>query len=119
MIRGPAGRCRVDAIEPEVAEFQRIDEHIDRANRITLVDPIIQAFRQKRRLLAIRPLNETLHHFPRRFSKGIIASMGFSHSLGHVWTAPAVQEESDYQRSVRVRSCIRPLSAAVWPLALM
>ena len=39
--------------------------------------------------------------------------------LGHVWTAPAVQEESDYQRSVRVRSCIRPLSAAVWPLALM
>jgi hypothetical protein len=39
--------------------------------------------------------------------------------LGHVWTAPAVQEESDYQRSVRVRSCIRPLSVAVWPLALM
>jgi hypothetical protein len=38
---------------------------------------------------------------------------------GHVWTAPAVQEESDYQRSVRVRSRIRPLSAAVWPLALM
>ena len=38
---------------------------------------------------------------------------------GHVWTAPAVQEESDYQRSVRVRSCIRPLNAAVWPLALM
>ncbi len=33
--------------------------------------------------------------------------------LGHVWTAPAVQEESDYQRSVRVQSCIRPLSAAV------
>src|SRR5258708_14861200 len=25
---------------------------------------------------------------------------------GHVWTAPAVQEESDYQRSVRVRSCM-------------
>jgi hypothetical protein len=31
---------------------------------------------------------------------------------GHVWTAPAVQGESDYQRSVRVQSCIRPLSAA-------
>src|ERR1035438_1575577 len=82
MIRGPAGRCRIDAIEPEVAEFQRIDEHIDRANRIALADPIIEAFRQQRRLLAIRPLNETLHHFPRRFSKRIIASMGFSHSLG-------------------------------------
>jgi len=44
---------------------------------------------------------------------------GDKEPLGHVWTAPAVQEESDYQRSVRVRSCIRPLSAAVWPLALM
>jgi hypothetical protein len=44
---------------------------------------IIQAFRQQRRLLAIRPLNETLHHLTRRFSKGIIASIGFSHSLGH------------------------------------
>jgi hypothetical protein len=42
-----------------------------------------------------------------------------SRPRSHVWTTPAVQEESDYQRSVRVRSCIRPLSAAVWPLALM
>src|SRR5450755_846237 len=81
MVRRPAGRCRINAIEPEVAQIQRIHEHIDRANRIVLVDPIIEAFRQQRRLLAIRPLNETLHHFPRRFSKRIIASMGFSHSL--------------------------------------
>src|ERR1035437_2934850 len=81
MVRRPAGRWRIDAIEPEVAEFQRIDEHIDRANRIALADPIIEAFRQQRRLLAIRPLNETLDTFPPRFSKRIIASMGFSHSL--------------------------------------
>jgi hypothetical protein len=48
--------------------------------------------------------------------------------MGHVWTAPAVQEESDYQRSVRVQPCIRPVSAwriasfamqPQWPLALM
>jgi hypothetical protein len=33
-------------------------------------------------------LNETLHHFPRRFSKRIIASMAFSHSLDPIrtWT---------------------------------
>jgi len=61
MIRGPAGRCRIDAIEPEVAEFQRIDEHIDRANRIALADLIIKTFRQQRRLLAIRPLNKAPH----------------------------------------------------------
>jgi hypothetical protein len=66
---------------PEVAEIQRIDQDIDRANRIALVDPIIEAFRQQRRLLAIRCLNETLHRFPRRFSKRIMAPMGFSHSL--------------------------------------
>ena len=43
-------------------------------------------------------------------------------------TAPAGQEESDYQRSVRVQSCIRPVFAwriasfamqPLWPLALM
>jgi len=39
--------------------------------------------------------------------------------MGHVWTAPAVQEESDFLRSVRVQPCIRPLNAAVWLLALM
>ena len=64
MIRGPASRCRVDAIEPEVAEFQRIDKHIDRANSIALADPIIKAFRQQRRLLASRSLNKTPHHPP-------------------------------------------------------
>jgi len=30
--------------------------------------------------------------------------------MGHVWTAPAVQEESDFLRSVRVQPCIRPLT---------
>ena len=32
-------------------------------------------------------------------------------ALGHVWTAPAVQEESDVLRSVRVQPCIRPIFA--------
>ncbi|MDH2404730.1 hypothetical protein QCM77_33090, partial [Bradyrhizobium sp. SSUT18] len=40
------------------------------------------AFRQQRRLLAIHPLNETPHQFPPRFSKRIIASTEFLHSLG-------------------------------------
>jgi hypothetical protein len=30
-------------------------------------------------------------------------------AMGHVWTAPAVQEESDVLRSVRVQPCIRPV----------
>src|SRR5450631_1286496 len=80
MIRGPAGRCRIDAIEPEVAELQRIDEHIDRANRIALADPIIKAFRQQCCLLAIRPLNETLHQPP--------AIQQGNHSIVGVFTQP-------------------------------
>jgi hypothetical protein len=59
MVRRPAGRCRINASKAQVVQFQRIHEHIDRANRIALVDQIIEAFRQQRRPLAIRPLNET------------------------------------------------------------
>ena len=33
-------------------------------------------------------------------------------ALCHVWTAPAVQEESDVSANGRVRSCIRPVVAA-------
>jgi hypothetical protein len=99
MVRRPASRGRINPIEPEVAEFQRIHEHINRANRIALVDPIIEAFRQQRGLLAIRPSNETPHHFPRRFSKRIIASTGFSHSLD-----PLRTKSSDVHQSSRLRA---------------
>ena len=49
-------------------------------------------------------------------------------ALGHVWTAPAVQEQFDFLRSVRVQPCIRPVFAwritsvamqPQWLLALM
>jgi len=45
---------------------------------------------------------------------GALANLGYQVCVPktHVWTAPAVQGESDCQRSVRVRSCIRPLNAA-------
>src|SRR5258706_7236000 len=49
---------------PNLAMNVGLREHIDRANRIALVHPIIEAFRQQCRLLAIRLLNETLHHPP-------------------------------------------------------
>ena len=80
MIPGPAGRRRVDAIEPQVAQCQRIDEYIDRSNRIALVDPIIKAFRQQRRLPAIHPLNETFISPP--------AIQHGNHTIGGVFTQP-------------------------------
>src|SRR6266404_4607052 len=53
--------------------------------RIALVHPIIKAFRQQRRLLAIRPLNETLHH-PTPIQQG-------NHSIGGVFTQPGSQPD--------------------------
>ncbi len=44
---GTTGRCRLDTIKPEVSETQRVDERINRANRIVLLDPIIEALWQK------------------------------------------------------------------------
>ena len=65
MVGRPAGLGRIDAREPQIAEVERIHEHIDRANRIALVDEVIEAFGQQRRLLPIHPLHEARHQFPR------------------------------------------------------
>ena len=67
----------------------------DLLGEIALVHPIIKAFRQQCRLLAIRPSNETLHH-PFRLSKGIIASVRFSHRLDpkQTWAAHQIERES-------------------------
>jgi hypothetical protein len=64
MIRRPARRCRIDAVKPEVAEFQRIDEHIDRPNRIALVHPILKAFWQQRSLPAIQSRHKAIKSPP-------------------------------------------------------
>src|SRR4029079_14783999 len=56
--------------KPEVAEFQRIDEHIDHPNSIAFVDPILKAFWQQRRLPAIQSRHKAWHQIPRRFSRG-------------------------------------------------
>jgi len=37
---------------------------------------------------------------------------------GHVWTTPALQGESDVRLAVGCKSCVRPVCAAPWPLAL-
>ncbi|QKC73225.1 hypothetical protein EB815_31925 [Mesorhizobium loti] len=37
----------------------------------------------------------------------------------HVWTAPADRGLFSAMGRSRVRSCLRPVAAALWPLALM
>src|SRR5438445_7240011 len=81
MVRRPADPCRIDPFKAYIAQIQCLNKHIDRANRIVFVDPILKAFWQQRRLPAIQPRHEARHQIPRRFSKGIIAWQEVSHSL--------------------------------------
>jgi hypothetical protein len=60
----------------------------------SLLDAILQ-FGQQRRLLAIRPLNKTLHPILHRFSKKIIPWTGFSHSLDLKPTSHLVQAQKN------------------------
>ena len=55
----------LDAAKPESAEVERIDEGVDRANRVTLINPIIKTLRQECRLPTICPFDEPLHDHPR------------------------------------------------------
>src|SRR6266853_2009274 len=82
MVRRPADPCRIDPFKAYIAQIQCLNKHIDRANRIVFVDPILKAFWQQRRLPAIQPRHEARHQIPRRFSKGIIAWQEFSRRLG-------------------------------------
>src|ERR1019366_6878084 len=86
MIGGPASRQRLHTVKPQIGQIERLDEHIDRTNRIALFNPVPEAFRQQRRLPAIHPSNEACHLSPRQFSKGIITWRVFSHGLDLLWT---------------------------------
>jgi hypothetical protein len=44
---GPPGPCGLDTVESQLGHFERIDEGVDHANGIVLVDPLIEALRQK------------------------------------------------------------------------
>lgn len=82
MVGGPARRCRLHAAETQFGEIEHVDERIDHANTIALIDPVIEAFRQQRRLPAIRPCNEALHQIPPQIAWRIIAPYAFSRSQG-------------------------------------
>jgi hypothetical protein len=67
---GPARCCRLDTVKTEVGEIERINEGVDGANRIVLLDPILEALRQKRRLSPVCAFDEPLHDHPAESSAG-------------------------------------------------
>jgi hypothetical protein len=81
MIGRPAGRQRLDPVEPEAEKIEFIDEDIDRPNRIVVADPVFQALRKQRALAAINTLDKTLHQtLPSKHGR-IITPSTFLHRL--------------------------------------
>src|SRR5438132_13012433 len=86
MIRRPAGRLRIDPVEPKPAEVEFVDKDVNDPNRIVLMNPVFQAIGKQRALPSIRPLNKALHTILRRscgnHTMRITSGAAFSHNLG-------------------------------------
>src|SRR5262249_41770735 len=82
VIPRPSDVQPLDRLEANFLKINPVNDRIDHANRITLAAPVIEPSRQQRQPPPTRLLNDPRHLSPRRFSKRIIASGDFSHSLG-------------------------------------
>jgi len=64
VIAAPPCALRLD-IEAERVQIQHVDERLDRAGRVVLVDVVVDARRQKRGLVAIQAFDKPLDASPR------------------------------------------------------
>src|SRR5580704_17360660 len=69
MARWPTSRRRLHPLKAHLSQIECIDKHVDHANRVALVNEIIEAFGQQRPLPTIRLFNEAPHQFPRRITR--------------------------------------------------
>jgi len=75
-------RFRDNAVEAELAQIERIDERVDHANRIALVDKVIEALGKQCRLASIGPSIKRFIDCPRKIAREIIAATAFLRSQG-------------------------------------
>ena len=61
MIAWPSRRRRLDPGKAKSAQIKHIDEGINRPNRISIIDEVIEALGQQCRLPAVHTFNEALH----------------------------------------------------------
>jgi hypothetical protein len=108
MISRPTGLGGIHALKAQFPQIERVDEGINHTNRIALVDPVIEAFRQQRRLPPIRPRNEPRHPIPRRFSSRIITGPEVLTQPGSEMPQPA--SAAGRQKSSRANGLDRPKS---------
>ena len=79
MIGGPTRLLGFDPAEPQFAQIQLIDEHVDHPGRILLADPVLQALREQRRLAAIQTLYKPPHPILPDACRRIVTRNAFSH----------------------------------------
>ena len=65
MIGRPARLLRSNPLKTKIEQIEFGNKDIDHPNRVVLADPILQAFRKQRALMAIHALDKTLHPIPR------------------------------------------------------
>jgi hypothetical protein len=82
MVRRTTSCRRLYPFDAHLGQIERVDKRIDHANRIILVNEIIQALGQERPLPTIRLLNEAPHQFPQESPENHNSSATFSHSQG-------------------------------------
>ena len=61
MIRRPASCLGFNPAEPQLGQIEFVNKDVNNLNRIVLVDPVFQALREQRALLAICAFNEAPH----------------------------------------------------------
>ena len=80
MVRRPARRRRRNSTKTHLGQIKRINKLVDRADRVVLVNKIIEAFGQQRPLPTIRLFNEAPHRFPRKNHRRIITAARCFHT---------------------------------------
>jgi hypothetical protein len=82
MVGRTSGCFRINTTQAKLRQINLVDKDIDRANWVILANPIFQAFREQRALLAIHPLNEAPHLILPRIRSRESHDKAFSHSQG-------------------------------------
>src|SRR5262249_34124056 len=82
-----------DPAEPVLGKLKLVDKDVDHANRIVFANPVFQAFRKERGLLAIRALNEASHRSPRKSRANHIADLAAILIKQSVFTQPGSSAE--------------------------
>jgi hypothetical protein len=116
MIRRALRRRRGCPIETHFRQIKRIDKHVDHANRVALVNEIIETFGQQRRLPTIRLFNEAPYQLPPQNHERILANKQRFHTArvinGHL-SNREIQQERRPKAASNVRRNYRCLRHAV------